>query len=141
MHFLDGFFAQFDSDTTPLKPRIEVYDIGSEPVFVSQYHKQAVSEGADFIVGPLGVNSVETIVKYGDFQVPTLLLGESSEKNLPEDVYQFALTPEHDGENVARRAIMDGHTTALALYPPTRTAERIFTGFKQEFQKLGGALS
>ena len=138
--FLDGFLAQFDSDTTPLKPRVEVYDIGSEPVFVSEYQKQAISEGADFIVGPLGVNSVETIVKYGDFRVPTLLLGEASGKNLPEDVYQFALTPEHDGENVARRAILDGHTTALALYPPTRTAERIFTGFKQEFQQLGGAI-
>ncbi len=135
---LDGFKAQHEADTNPLKPQIEVIDIGEQPGNATRFYYQAVDSGADFIVGPLGVGYVSEIVNYADFIVPTLLLGEALGSELPDYVFRFALAPEHEGAGIARRALIDGHVTALVIKSSEPWSERAFSAFNDEWQRLGG---
>ncbi|MXW47864.1 MAG: ABC transporter substrate-binding protein [Gammaproteobacteria bacterium] len=135
---LDGFMAQHAADTNPLKPQIDVIDIGDQPANVTHFYYQAVDNGADFVIGPLGVGFVNEITQYVDFIVPTLLLGETSTAGLPDYVYQFALAPEHEGVGVANRAWQDGHVTALVIRSPQQWSERAFSAFSDSWKKRGG---
>ena len=135
---LDGFMAQHTADTNPLKPQIDVIDIGDQPVNVTHFYYQAVDNGADFVVGPLGVGFVNEITQYVDFIVPTLLLGETSSASLPDYVYQFALAPEHEGAGVAKRAWQDGHATALVIRSSQQWSDRAFSAFSDSWIKRGG---
>ena len=138
--FLDGLKAQHAADSNPDKPYLQVFDAGSDPGIVIDHYYTALDLGADFVIGPLGVDYVKELVEFGEFVVPTLLLGDVGEIELPEYVYQFSLAPEQDGINAARQARQDGHSTALALYPPTRWGTRAFEAFKAEWNQLGGAV-
>ena len=136
--FLDGLTAQYFADTTPDKPVLEYIDIGDNPSQVTQYYYQALLNGAELIIGPLGIQFVEEIARYGDFVVPTLLLGNVDSSQLPGDVYQFSLAPEHDGAAVARRARQDGHTTALILESSSNWSKRATDAFREKWEELGG---
>ena len=138
--FLDGFNAQYDADSNPFKPEVEVYDIGSEPSLASLYYEQAITAGAQFIVGPLGTSTTQELAASTDLSVPTLLVGNTDNTDLPQHVYQFALTPEQDGVQVARRAMQDGHVTAIVIYPPDRRAERVVSAFEAEWTNQGGTV-
>ncbi len=135
---LDGFVAQHEANTDPLKPNVQIIDIGAEPTEVTQFYYQAVDGGADYVIGPLGVDFVNEMALYADFIVPTLLLGEVDDVQLPNDVFQFALAPEHEGYAIAARARRDGHATALVIKSPQKWSERAVGAFSQKWQDLGG---
>ena len=138
--FMDGLSAQYYADTSPNKPILEFVDIGNNPSQITQHYFQALFDGADFVVGPLGVRYVEEMVRSGTFVVPTLLLGVADEFPLTDQVYQFALAPEHDGIFAAQRARQDGHTTALILESPSNWSKRATDAFRTEWEQLGGAV-
>ncbi len=137
---LDGLVAQHAADTNPAKPILEVIDIGDDPVMVTEFYYRALDNGADFVIGPLGKQFVKEMVQFGDFIVPTLLLGDAGGIKLPQHVSQFALAPEQDGTSVARRAKNDGHTTALVLEHPSTWSRRTVDAFTDEWERLGGAV-
>ena len=70
----DGFMAMDRANNDPDKPRVQIYDIGDNPDAADDYYKQAVKEGAQLIVGPLGVEAVERVARRTNLSVPTLLL-------------------------------------------------------------------
>jgi outer membrane PBP1 activator LpoA protein len=59
---------------------------------------------------------------------------------LPERFYQYALSPEDEARQVARRTVADGHTTGLALVPQSDWGRRVQTAFAAEFAAAGGQL-
>ncbi len=138
--FMDGINAQYFADTSPNKPILEFVDIGNDPSQITQHYFQALFDGAEFVVGPLGVSYVEEMVRSGTFVVPTLLLGVADDIPQSEPVYQFALAPEHDGVIAAQRARQDGHKTALILESPSNWSKRATDAFRLEWERLGGAV-
>ena len=138
--FLDGLLAQHNADSNPLKPKLKVIDIGNNPAEITQYYYRALNEGANFVIGPLGIDYVSEMARYGDFIVDTLLLGKTTEVELPAYVYQFALAPEEEGMLVARQAWQDGHTTALVVMSSENWAARTVNGFVDELERLGGSV-
>ena len=137
---LDGLVAQHTADTNPAKPILDVIDIGDDPVMVTEFYYHALDNGANFVIGPLGIKSVKEMAQFGDFIVPTLLLGDAGGIKLPQHVSQFTLAPEQDGTSVARRANSDGHTTALVLEHPSTWSKRTVDAFTDEWERLGGAV-
>ncbi len=137
---LDGFMAQYEADTNPLKPQVDVIDVGNQPTDATLFYYQAVNQGADFIIGPLGVSYVDEMVQYVDFIVPTLLLGEVAGAELPNSVFQFALAPEHEGVAIARRALQDGHITTVVIKSSQPWSMRAFSAFREEWERRGGQL-
>ncbi len=138
--FLDGFTAQHNADSNPSKPQLLLIDTGNNPAEITQHYYSALAQGADFVIGPLGIEYVNEMARYGDFVVDTLLLGKSTDIELPLHVYQFALAPEEEGNFVARRAWQDGHTTALVLKSSENWATRTVNGFVHELERLGGTV-
>ncbi len=135
----DGFMAMDAANTSVDKPVIKIYDTGSDPTQITKFYDSAVANGAQMVVGPLGLDAVEQLTKSDDFKVPTLLLSQTNEEIDPsKHVFQFGLPPEQEATQAAERAFLDGHRRAAILYPNTALGQRMANGFSTTWQQLGG---
>ena len=58
----------------------------------------------------------------------------------PDNLYQFALSPEDEARATARRILADGLKRGVALSPSGEWGTRVSTAFNQEFLAGGGVL-
>jgi outer membrane PBP1 activator LpoA protein len=136
----DGFMAMNRANLDPDKPQIQVYDIGDDPAAARDYYKQAVRDGAQLVIGPLGADAVEQMVRRTNMSVPTLLLSHTQDDVESPNVYQFGLPPEQEAQQAAERAYLDGHRQAAVLYPESDWGKRMHTAFVDHWQRLGGVM-
>jgi len=136
----DGFLAMYNADRNPDKPQIRIVDIGSVPAAAVTAYQQAVQDGAQLIVGPLGLEAVDQVAKHSGLAVPTLLLSHTTDDVDTSDktVFQFGLPPEQEATQAAERAWLDGHRQAAVLYPDSPWGRRVQTAFITAWQRLGG---
>jgi outer membrane PBP1 activator LpoA protein len=137
---LAGIQAMDAANMDPDKPQIRVYDIGNDPTRAPAFYDQAVRDGAQFIIGPLGLEAVDQVVQQGNLTIPTLLLGHTraNQDPLPSYVFQFGLPPEQEAVQAADRAYLDGHRQAAVLYADNNWGRRMAEAFTQQWQQLGG---
>ena len=138
----DGFMAMDAVNTDPDKPKIKLYDTGPDPLKVLEFYDQAVNDGAQFIVGPLGREAADTITHQASIRVPTLMLNHTDDDpgSTSKYLFQFGLPPEQEARQVAERAYLDGYRQAAVLYPKTAWGERMMTSWSSHWQRLGGAV-
>lgn len=136
----DGFLAVDAAGANPDKPVVRVYDIGADPARAPEFYAQAVRDGAHAVVGPLGREAADQIIRRADIRVPTLLLSHSDETAAGRPLYQFGLPPEQEARQAAERAWLDGHRRAAVLYPEGPWGERMLSAFTARWQRLGGTL-
>jgi hypothetical protein len=138
----DGFLAAHNHSTDPDKPKVKIYDIGADPARTSDIYQQAIKDGAQIVVGPLGRQSTDELVRKGNFLVPTMLLShvDSTAQSPGTFVFQFGLPPEQEARQAAERAYLDGHRQAAVLYPKSPWGERMHLAFVEHWQKLGGTI-
>ena len=117
---------------------MRTYDFGDDPAEAAKAYKQAVKDGADFIVGPLGLDATKAVVDKTDLDKPTLLLSHTDERIGASNIFQFGLSPEQEARQTAERAYLDGHRLAAVMYPDTAWGERMKTAFNDHWQTLGG---
>ncbi|MFT5133627.1 MAG: outer membrane PBP1 activator LpoA protein, partial [Gammaproteobacteria bacterium] len=108
--------------------------------------RQAVSDGADFIVGPLEKQAVETLLQ-SRLDVTVLALNQAeqashenthaSPQQLPK-IIQFGLSPEDEARQVAEKGIFDGHNKALVISPNDEWGFRLASAFGEAWTALGG---
>lgn len=135
----DGFLAMDAANRNPDKPKISVIDIGTDPKQAIAAYEAAVKDGTHLIVGPLGLEAVDNIVKKTSLEVPTLLLSHATDEiDSGKTVFQFGLTPEQEAIQAAERAWLDGRRQAALLYPNTALGRRLQTSFVATWQRLGG---
>lgn len=141
----EGFLAAwYESDER--KPAIRIYNTSNGDI--KDLYRQAVDEGADFIVGPLDKDAVATIYQLNELPVRTLALNRLHPEVDPENgtgdsvhkLYQFGLLPEDEAVNVADRAWFNGHARALVITPDTQWGNRVFSAFSERWQKHGGTV-
>jgi outer membrane PBP1 activator LpoA protein len=131
----DGFLAaHFESQN---KIKIQVYD--SMDGNIVEKYKQALAEGAEFIVGPLMKQDVEKISGLGELKVPVLALNDANERH-PNNLFQFGLSPETEAEAVADKAWLDGRRTAITIYPNTEWGNRVRQAFEKRWKAIGGKI-
>ena len=134
----DGILAAYWMDVGSTRPRLKIYD--TDQLGAAQAHFQALTEGADFVVGPLLKNAVEEVAQTAG-SVPTLALNYLDELyRVQPGFFQFALAPEDEAREVAQRAVAEGHVNAVALVPNNNWGTRVLTSFGQELESLGGNL-
>jgi uncharacterized protein len=121
------------------RPELRVYDTSAAPA-VEQV-AAARAGGADFIVGPMLRTDVAAVSATGAQAVPLLALNF-----LPGDdgggngFYQFALSPEDEAREIARRILAKGQRRGVALAPAGEWGNRVLTAFEQEYHAGGGVL-
>ncbi len=132
----DGFLAAHFAGESP-QLQIRIYDSGSNPV--SSY-EQAVADGAELIVGPLDKQQVEAVIARNGGLLPMLALNYRDQPSTVPQVLEYGLSPEDDARSVARQALADGHTHAIALVSDDDWGQRSLRAFQDAFTEAGGTL-
>lgn len=135
----DGFLAGFYAHKAGVgKPKIQIYDTSAQSN-VQGVYKQAVDDGADFVVGPLIKEEVESISQSSSSRTPILALN-----NIPggrqDSLFQFSLSPEMEAIAVAEKAWQDGHRNALIITPKSPWGKRMQTTFRESWITMGGKI-
>lgn len=125
----------------PYAPEISLYDTGDNPADILYYYQQAVSEGADFVIGPLKKAAASILAGEAQLSVPVLTLNYISDP-LPgsNNLFQFGLLPEDEAQQVAERASLDGHASAIILTPHGEWGRRLASKFQTRFEELNGVV-
>ena len=135
----DGFLTAFYQAPVSQRPQIRIYDTGETSIAETITH--ATQDGAEFIVGPLTREEITAAAEYPSRRPPILALNFlPTERPAPANFYQFALSPEDEARQVARRIIADGHKSGVAFAPTGDWGTRVLAAFTQEFQADGGTL-
>lgn len=138
----DGLLAAYYHQSASERPQLRIYDINADdPASVNARYQQALSDGAQFIIGPLNKSSVNQLATASELAVPTLALNysEATSTNVPH-LFQFGLAPEDEARQAAERAWLDGHINALAIVPEGPWGMRVLNAFQARWQQLGGNL-
>ncbi len=137
----NGFFAAYyyDKKQNPQSPTIDVIDTGNNQI--SQDYQQALSDGADFIVGPLSKNNLNTLIDKIKFTVPTLALNSTDNITPPANLYQFGLSPIDEANQMAKRAWDDNLQHALIIAPNNPWGHNIAQQLTSTWQNLGGQIN
>lgn len=136
----EGFVAGWFGSGSGGGARVSVYE--ATPETLRAVLERAVDGGADFVVGPLDKGSVNRLVsETADLPVPVLALNraEGPPGAGRGEVYQFALTPEDEAREVARRARADGRTRPAVLSPESEFGERVAGAFREAWAAAGGS--
>ena len=142
----EGFMAAW-YESRDEKPIIKIYNTDSDNI-VARY-AQAITEGADLVVGPLQKTAISKLIEQSEISVTTLVLnqydGEYDIANLTSSspllpVIQFGLSPEDEARQVAERAWFDGRARAISITTGDERSRRINDAFASHWQELGGTL-
>ncbi|NOR39988.1 MAG: hypothetical protein GQ537_02105, partial [Gammaproteobacteria bacterium] len=138
----DGLFAAYyDSPDATMHPQLRLYDSGDSAETALAAYQQAVSEGAQFVIGPLRKEAVQAFAMQEALPVPVLALNHvQGEPPSSSELYQFGLPPEDEAREVARMAWRDGHHRSIAMIPANDWGERVYEAFATEWQTLGGEI-
>jgi outer membrane PBP1 activator LpoA protein len=137
----NGIITTVNAEPKTLRPKIVVYEVN--PKNILKIYQKAVDDGADFVVGPLVKETITVLAKSKvQLPLPTLALNHLGTVGVTGNLYQFSLSPQDEAMEVARRALADGHKSALAIVPKLRGGwgERVVTAFKTEWEKQGGKI-
>ncbi len=135
----DGFLSAYFQQDAAQRPRVRIYDVAN--VDVGSAVLRALDEGAQFIVGPLTKDEVTAAAAIADGRAPVLALNFLPDGSAaPPNFFQFALAPEDEARQVARRVIADGHPRGVALVPSGEWGTRVLAAFTEELQLGGGQL-
>lgn len=148
----DGFLAAW-YESNGNKPAVRIYNSDSRDIV--ETYNTAVSDGADFIVGPLEKDAITRLVASGDITVNTLALNRTNQGNgeIPAHntagnlspgpapfLYQFGLLPEDEAYQAAEHAWFNGYANALVITPDSTWGDRIFNAFSTHWTELGGRI-
>jgi outer membrane PBP1 activator LpoA protein len=121
------------------RPMLQFYDSSDLQSTLGVY-QQAILNGAQMIVGPLNKDAVKMISHLELLDIPVLALNqiENVDYEINPNLFQFGLAPEDEAEQVAERAWLEGHRTALILTPAGNWGQRLASSFRSRWKSLGG---
>ena len=136
----DGFETMNNDQSASSRYQVRYYDYGRDANSAALYYNQAINDGADIVVGPLGRQSIDSLLSSTEISVPTVLLSPPSDDQsaAQESLYQFSLSQELEAQQTAQRAWLDGHRRGVILYPQTPIGQRMASAFSGRFTELGG---
>jgi len=120
------------------KPVVRVYDT-SQGQSIDALYDQAVSDGADFIIGPLDKNNVMSLQSH-TIKVFTVALNTTPAVSTSPNLYEFGLSPTDEAMQVADKASQDGHRAALLIAPQGSWGDNIANTLQQRWLADGGTI-
>ncbi len=133
--------AYYEAPEGGRRPDLKIYDSGDTAQSAVTAYRDALANGARFVIGPLRKESVEALARLQPLDVPVLGLNQSEDPNLMNPaLYQFGLAPEDEAREAARLAWRNGLQQAVALLPDNDWGERVYNAFAAEWQTLGGRI-
>ncbi len=154
----DGFLAAWYNTAQHNTPPVLIYDTGAGNLV--EIYQQAVNEGAQMVVGPLRKEDVATLAALPQLPVPTIALNyledvESPAPAVPDgnpvarvgtaapipvNLYQFGLSIADEARQIADRAWLQGHRSALTISADTSWGNAALSAFRNRWLARGGTL-
>ncbi len=136
----DGFMAALLQQDSSRRPQVNIYD--TVAMGANTAYRRAISEGAQFVVGPLLKEDVAALAASSDVSVLTLALNLLPDGATPPGMlFQYALDPQDEARQVAHRVMADGRARGLALVPNNEWGQRVYRAFEAELKSLGGSVA
>lgn len=133
-----GVMAAFKAEAG--QGEIRAYDTGG-PEGVFQAYQQAVTEGAQFVIGPLTRDEV-TALSAQQLTVPVLALNQPEGNVKPrEHLMLFGLPVEAEAREVAHLARDHGMQNALVIVADNPLGQRMAKAFVEEWRGLDGGIT
>ncbi|MCF6218553.1 MAG: penicillin-binding protein activator [Gammaproteobacteria bacterium] len=130
---LSAYYEQQSTST------LRFYDTQGKKELAWSAYRQALEEGAHFIIGPLTKESVDHLAMIEAPQVPLLALNHTRISRVaPNGFYQLALSPEDEAIQAALYAWNSGLRHPVILTPGNNWGERISLSFQETWNLLGG---
>lgn len=138
----DGFLSAYYQSTAKQSGQTISFIDTSKTNNIGALYNQAVSDGADMIIGPLTKENVQALNQQSSFAVPTLELNYTDIwGSLPTNVYQFGLSPQDEAEQVAEKARSAGYSRALLIAPQTEWGQRVSKALISRWGSVGGSIT
>jgi outer membrane PBP1 activator LpoA protein len=135
----DGFMTAYYQTPVEQRVPIDVYDTGDAPI--AEAIGRATRDGAQIVVGPLTRDEVTAAAELPTQHPPILALNFlPADRAAPPAFYQYALSPEDEARQAAKRILADGHHQGIAILPAGEWGTRVLTAFSQELEAGGGVL-
>ena len=138
----EGFLSAYYQALTISRevPRISVYD-SSDALSIYSIYNEAVSTGADLIIGPLNKELVNQLQQLEEIPVQTLALNYADDSfTNSSKLMQFGLAPEDEILQAATLAWEAGHRNAAIITPQSDVYLRLQSTFNEIWTNLGGRL-
>lgn len=133
----DGVLAAYYAETRS-KPGIRIYDTQSTAAGAAAAYLKAVNEGAQMIIGPIGKEEVAAVAAQVD-GIPVLALN-GLDKPDNRFLLTFSLSPEREGELIAKRLLARKLMKAAVLIEPGDGNQRGFNAFESIYRNGGGTI-
>jgi len=127
-----GFLAAYNQAEDRFQPPIRFYDSAlTDPI--SLYH-QAISEGAELVIGPLSKENIQNLALSTPLTTPVLALNHV-QNLVKNNLFQFGLSPIDDTRQITAEASKKGLNKALILTPETKQGLRMAEFLTQSAQQ------
>lgn len=132
-----GLMAAYHQSESINQPAIRFYDTSSASS-VYLYH-QAISEGAELVIGPLSKDIIQELALSTDLTTPVLALNhvENLAKN---NLFQFGLSPIDEAKQIVDKAISDGIKAAVILTAESTRGYRMADYLTEYWQQNNGTV-
>lgn len=136
----DGFLSAWYQAKGSQGTAIPVKFYNTAGADASVLYQQAVSDGAQLIIGPVTKGNVDKVLTLDSLPVPTISLNylENPSRKLPNNFYQFGLSAAEEARQVAERAWREGKRSALVITPKSGSGKRAAAAFSQYWARKGG---
>lgn len=116
-------------------------DTGNTPADSVRVAKQAIEQGAKFMIGPLFSQSVSAIAPMAKEAGVTMLTFSNNKAVASEGVYTFGFLPEQQVERIAEYTYLQNLQRVAVLAPNDSYGQKVLETMKEEFGKRGGLVA
>jgi Putative lipoprotein len=135
----NGLLAAYYSSPQQSEINIKVIDTSNNDD-VGTLYQQAVTDGAEVIVGPLTKQEVEVMANANQFPVPTIALNtlDDYSRHFTNNFYQFGLLPQDEAVQVATKMAQEQLSRVAIIVPESAWGDKIVAAFENVYEASGG---
>lgn len=134
----NGLLAAYYASSKQNDIKIQTVDTSSGNIV--ELYKQAVSDGAQVVIGPLTKPEVEAIAGINSIlPVPTIALNtlDNYQSKVINNLYQFGLLPQDEADQVAIRMTQENLHKVAIVIPEGMWGEKILNIFADKYTSFG----
>ncbi len=121
------------------RSEVIIYPTSGDKDMIHAVYEQAISEGSNFVVGPLARDEV-TALTTGKLSVPTLALNQADSSFDLKNLYSLGLSIETEAAQIAKMTRDAGMQRAAIITSASGIAARMSEAFATAWQAEGGQL-
>ena len=133
----EGFMAAYNHSQAGYQPSLSFYD--SSLYSSVELYNQAVSEGAELVIGPLGKDNIQALGGDIELTVPVLALNHVPDL-IVDNLFQFGLSPIDEAIQISNKASSSGYEKVLLLAADSSQGARMVSYISDDWEQNEGTI-